>query len=128
MSSQDILNYCHEMLNQPSSIEYVQTRNIVGRAYYFTYYECINHVEKRLGWKETSTQGGVHARTLSRLLDKTNVDEQRHEDAALIYTMMNNLKKLRVRADYHLEVKIPRNTAKYCVAEAEKIATGLSNL
>lgn len=128
MSSQDILSYCHEMLNQPSSIEYVQTRNIVSRAYYFTYYECINHVEKRLGWKETSTQGGVHARTLSRLRDVKNCDDEKLEEAALLYTRMNNLKKLRVRADYTLNVNIPRNTAKYCVAEAEKIATGLSNL
>lgn len=128
MNTQDILNYCHEMLNQPSEIESVQTRNIVSRAYYFTYYECINHVKNRLGWKETSSEGGVHARMLSRLLDKTNTDVQKQEDAALLYTRMNNLKKLRVRADYKLEVKIPRSTAKYCVAEVEKIAIDLSSL
>ena len=128
MNTQDILNYCYEMLNQPSKNECVQTRNIVSRAYYFTYYECINHVEKRLGWKETTSKGGIHARMLSRLLDNTNADVQQQEEAASLYTRMNNLKKLRVRADYKLEVQIPRTTAKYCVAEVEKIAINLSSL
>lgn len=58
MSAQDVLTYCREMLSKPSSIEHMQSRNIVSRAYYFTYYECINHVEKRLGWDETTTKGG----------------------------------------------------------------------
>lgn len=128
MNTLDILNYCQEMLNQPSEIEYMQTRNIVSRAYYFTYYECINHVENRLGWNETNQKGGVHARAISRLLDKTNADAQKQEDAALLYTRMNNLKKLRVRADYKLEVKMPRTTAQYCVGEAEQIGIGLSSL
>lgn len=128
MSAQDVLTYCREMLSKPSSIEHMQSRNIVSRAYYFTYYECINHVEKRLGWDETTTKGGVHTRALSRLLDKTYADIQKQEDAALIYTRINNLKKLRVRADYKLDSNISRTTAEYCVAEAEKISFDLASL
>lgn len=129
MSALDVLNYCQEMLRQTSEVEYMQTRNIVSRAYYFTYYECINHVEKRLGWNETSQKGGVHVRAISRLLDKDQVlDPQKQQEAALLYNRLNNLKKLRVRADYNFEINIPRNTAKYCVIEAGKIGVDLSNL
>lgn len=129
MNTLDLLKYCHEMLSEPSKIEHIQSRNIVSRAYYFTYYECVNHVAGRLGCSETNLKGGVHNRMLSRLLDTTNIqDERKHEEAALIYTKMNNLKKLRVRADYKLEVEIPRSTAEYCVMEAENIALDLSSL
>ena len=85
-------------------------------------------MEKRLGWSETISKGGVHARALSRLLDKTYADIQKQEDAALIYTRMNNLKKLRVRADYKLDSNISRTTAAYCVIEAEKISFDLASL
>jgi hypothetical protein len=128
MNNQDVLNYCHEMLLGNSEVQQIQNRNIVSRAYYFTYYECVDHIQKRLGWNETTQNGGVHARVLSRLLDKTSNDPQKIEQAALIHNRMNNLKKLRVRADYKLEVMMPRTTAQYCVCEAEQIGIGLSSL
>lgn len=128
MNNQDVLNYCHEMLLGNSEVQQMQNRNIVSRAYYFTYYECVDHIQKRLGWNETTQNGGVHARVLSRLLDKTSNDPQKIEQAALLHNRMNNLKKLRVQADYRLQLKVTRATAQYCVAEAEKIGADLSNL
>jgi len=129
MNTTDVLTYCQEMLGQTSKVEYMQTRNIVSRAYYFAYYECINHVENRLGWKETISKGGVHVTKISKLLDKEGAaNAQRQEEAALLHNRINNLKKLRVRADYKLELDIPRHTAQYCVIEAGKIGIELSNL
>jgi len=128
MSNQDVLNYCLELLQGNSEIEHIQNRNIVSRAYYFTYYECVDHVQKRLGWGETNKKGGVHARAISRLLDQTCTDPQKREDASILYTEINSLKKLRVRADYRLDLKITRATAEYCVKEAERIGISLSGL
>lgn len=128
MSNQDVLNYCLELLQGDSEIEHIQNRNIVSRAYYFTYYECVDHVQKRLGWGETNKKGGVHARAISRLLDQTCTDPQKREDASILYTEINSLKKLRVRADYRLDLKITRATAEYCVKEAERIGISLSSL
>lgn len=128
MSNQDVLNYCLELLQGNSEIEHIQNRNIVSRAYYFTYYECVDHVQKRLGWGETNNKGGVHARAISRLLDQTCTDPQKREDASILYTEINSLKKLRVRADYRLDLKITRATAEYCVKEAERIGISLSSL
>lgn len=128
MSNQDVLNYCHEMLLGNSEIKHIQNRNIVSRAYYFTYYECVEHIDKRLGWSETTQKGGVHARAISRLLDKVSNDAQKIKQAALLHNRISNLKKLRVQADYRLELKVTRTTAQYCVREAEKIGIDLSNL
>src|SRR5690606_6199341 len=128
MSNQDVLNYCLELLQGNSEIEHIQNRNIVSRAYYFTYYECVDHVQKRVGWGETNKKGGVHARAISRLLDQTCTDPQKREDASILYTEINSLKKLRVRADYRLDLKITRATAEYCVKEAERIGISLSGL
>lgn len=128
MSNQDVLSYCLELLQGNSEIKHIQNRNIVSRAYYFTYYECVDHIQKRLGWGETNTKGGVHARAISRLLDQACTDPQKREDASILYTEINSLKKLRVRADYRLDLKITRATAEYCVKEAERIGISLSSL
>lgn len=128
MNNQDVLNYCREMLLGNSEIEHMQNRNIVSRAYYFTYYECVEHIQNRLGLSETTQKGGVHARAISRLLDQKIAGPQKKEHAALLHNRMNNLKKLRVQADYRLQLKITRATAQYCVSEAEQIGLGLSNL
>lgn len=128
MNNQDVLTYCYEMLGGNSQLQHMQNRNIVSRAYYFTYYECIEHIQKRLGWSETTHKGGVHVRTLSRLLDKTSNDAQKIKQAALLHNRMINLKKLRTQADYRLQLKITKAAAEYCVREAEKIGIELSNL
>lgn len=128
MNNRDVLDYCKEMLQTDSSLKHIQNRNIVSRAYYFTYYQCIDHVEKRLGWGETSSKGGIHARTISRLLNQTCNNPSQIEQAALLYTSINNLKKLRTRADYKIEINIDKATANYCVMEAERIGIDLENL
>lgn len=128
MSNQDVLSYCHEMLAVNSQLQHMQNRNIVSRAYYFTYYECIEHVQNRLRWGETIYNGGVHARMLSRLLDKASGDTRKIKQAALLHNRMINLKKLRTQADYRLQLNITRATAEYCVIEAGKIGVDLSNL
>lgn len=127
MKNQDVLVYCKEMLSNVSQIEHIQIRNIISRAYYFTYYECISHLEHRLNLNQMTSKGGVHAKEISRLLDPA-LDQQKKENAALLFTRINNLKKLRVRADYKLETTLSRSTAQYCVTEAEGIADQLSLL
>lgn len=128
MNNKDVLDYCKEMLENGSSVQHIQNRNIVSRAYYFTYYQCVDHVQKRLGWGETSSKGGVHARTISRLLNQTCKNPSQIEQAALLYTSINNLKKLRTRADYKIEINMDKAIAEYCVMEAERIGIALESL
>lgn len=128
MNNKDVLDYCKEMLENGSSVQHIQNRNIVSRAYYFTYYQCVDHVQKRLGWSETSSKGGVHARTISRLLNQTCKNPSQIEQAALLYTSINNLKKLRTRADYKIEINMDKAIAEYCVMEAERIGIALESL
>lgn len=130
MNNQDTLDYCKEMLNNVSNIEHIQLRNIVSRAYYFTFYELIDHVENRLSWQETVNNGGVHIRTISRLkgFPKSSVDADTSASALELYARIINLKKLRTKADYKIDQPVSRKVAEYSVFESELISNELAQL
>lgn len=130
MSNQDTLDYCKEMLTNVSKIEHIQLRNIVSRAYYFTFYELIDHVENRLMWQETNQKGGVHVRTISRLKGYPNSQHKNesHEAALELHSRITSLKKLRTKADYRMEQAVSRKVAEYSVFESELISKELAQL
>ncbi|HBU89115.1 MAG TPA: hypothetical protein DEF26_16000 [Acinetobacter sp.] len=118
-----LLEYCNEIASAETSYLDLQLRNVIGRAYYFTFHEAKYHLENRLGWKPTSDKGGVHARLYSSLRSyEPDVNEQTKLNAELVYAKINALKKLRTRADYKMEIAITRELANFSIEEAKRIS------
>lgn len=118
-----LLDYCNEIASAETAYPDLQLRNVIGRAYYYTFHEAKFHLENRLGWMPTSDRGGVHARLYSSLLGyEENVSEQTKLNAELVYAKINSLKKLRTRADYKMEIKITPEIAKFSIEEAKRIS------
>ncbi|MFP0693984.1 hypothetical protein ACLDYA_18275 [Acinetobacter baumannii] len=119
----NLLDYCNEIVTTQTSFPDLQYRNVIGRAYYFTFHEAKFHLEDRLKWSETSFKGGVHARLYSRLHGyDSNTNDQVKLNAELVYTKINALKKLRTRADYKMEIKITGELANFSIEEAKRIS------
>ncbi|WP_433846894.1 hypothetical protein [Acinetobacter proteolyticus] len=124
-----LLEYCEEIETTHTAFPDLQCRNIVGRAYYYTYHEAKYHLEERLGWEQTSEKGGVHARLFSRLQGyESQEQEEIKMKAELIYTKINALKKLRTRADYKMESVISKELARFSIADAKRISELLAEV
>lgn len=130
MSNIDHLNYCKELLNTETRYENLQSRNVISKAYYYVFYEAEHNLVYRLNWEETQYKGGVHARLLSRLYgyQKDTVDEQKKKEADRLYIQISNLKKLRVKSDYKLQLTITRRLAEFSISQAESLSASLQNL
>jgi len=98
-------------------------RSAVSRAYYSAYHHGIHTVDIKLPTtKNLIYAGGCHQQLKAKLLDGKSTAWRR------IAYSVDDLRKSRILADYHLDASITVDAAKKAVVEAENIIQALDAL
>lgn len=130
MSNNSTLDYCRELLASESNHKKWQCRNVISRAYYNVFYIADKKLRIDLGWRETTSKGGVHNKLYSRLNGYPDdvISKEKELELAALQKNISDLKKLRTNADYKLQLNIERKVAEFSIVESETISEKINSL
>ncbi len=105
---------------QAGSVDEVQQRAVVGRAYYAAYHDCHTWHAALSSPGSAGIDGGMHTRLVSALTNPTVHGDDAKKSRMRGYRL-KQLKTLRTKADYALGDTLTENEAKQSIADAEAV-------
>ena len=99
----------------------IDLRNAASRAYYAAYHQC-RRLAQNLRLRPAPGSGGVHRTVIDSLTDSGD-----RKLKSLGYRL-EQCRKLRVVADYEIEVEFPPGDARTALAQCRKILDGAESI
>ncbi len=118
VSTADLMGLANSL--QTGSIDEVQQRAVVGRAYYAAYHDCHAWHAALPSPGSAGIDGGVHTRLVSALTNPTVLGADATRSKMRGYRL-KALKVLRTKADYALADTLTEAEAKQSIADAEAV-------
>jgi uncharacterized protein (UPF0332 family) len=118
VSSTDIIGLAKTL--QSGSMDEVQQRAVVGRAYYAAYHDCKTWHDALQSPGSAGIDGGVHARLIAALTNPTVRGDDALKSKKRGYRL-RALKTLRAKADYELNETVTVDEAKQSIVDAEAV-------
>lgn len=114
----DLYGLADQLEADPSYVNEVTDRAIIGRAYYASYHTAMNIIEEYALPESTSVLGGSHQKNLNRLIECNSSARATNFRTiqSIGYIVSRTLNPHRTAADYHLDQPLPRNSKEETLA------------
>ncbi|MEZ5671021.1 MAG: HEPN domain-containing protein [Thiotrichaceae bacterium] len=111
-----------EALLQNESVAEVECRNAASRAYYCAYHSCLDLSKRYPSTNDVKTKGGVHQRLINTLCSH---QDERVKSAGYFF---NQIKRLRVKADYKLTTNFTLQDSQFAVNSVQKLLQEINEI
>lgn len=112
ISYRDFQTFAQELLLRNDEVGH---RNAASRSYYAAYHACLGASQSLQLPAYIDVSGGTHKRLIQQFVEAKDLKLK-----SIGYTL-DNCKKIRTMADYHLETTFPREDANGVISQTKKL-------